>query len=62
MLSVVFGTPGWIRTSGLQSRSYQAVNEETVGAQWFVGFGQIFRELQKIPGGIAVQRLRGFSQ
>ena len=24
-LSLLFGTPDWIRTSGLQSRSYQAV-------------------------------------
>ena len=24
-----FGAPDWIRTSGLQSRSYQAVKEET---------------------------------
>ena len=26
----------------------------------FVGFGQIYGELQKIPGGVAVQCLRGF--
>ena len=30
-----FGTPGWIRTSGLQSRSYQAVKGKTVVAQGF---------------------------
>ena len=31
-----------------------------LGANGFVGFRQIFMELQKTPGGIAVQRLRGF--
>ena len=34
----VFGTPDWIRTSGLQSRSYQAVNAGALmpqGFQWF---------------------------
>ena len=30
-----FGTPDWIRTSGLQSRSYQAVKPETAAAQGF---------------------------
>ena len=55
-----FGTPDWIRTSGLQSRSLQAVKRETVGANGFVGFGQICKVLQKIPGGIASQCLRGF--
>ena len=36
--SVVFGTPGWIRTSGLQSRSHQAVKRKNLGAQWFCWF------------------------
>ena len=34
----LFGTPDWIRTSGLQSRSYQAVNVGALmpqGFQWF---------------------------
>ena len=31
-----------------------------LGPSGFVGFWQIFRELQKIPGGIAAQCLRGF--
>ena len=33
MLEMVFGTPDWIRTSGLQSRSYQAVKPESPAAQ-----------------------------
>ena len=33
--STHFGMPDWIRTSGLQSRSYQAVKPETAAAQWF---------------------------
>ena len=35
--STHFGTPDWIRTSGLQSRSYQAVKPQTVVVQ---GFGR----------------------
>ena len=38
LFAVIFGTPDWIRTSGLQSRSYQAVNAEALmpqGFQWF---------------------------
>ena len=31
--STHFGMPDWIRTSGLQSRSYQAVKPETLAAQ-----------------------------
>ena len=33
MFETVFGTPDWIRTSGLQSRSYQAVKPESTAAQ-----------------------------
>jgi len=33
--STHFGMPDWIRTSGLQSRSYQAVKGKTVVAQGF---------------------------
>ena len=47
--SVVFGTPGWIRTSGLQSRSHQAVNGKTVGAQWFCWFWAIFQRIAENP-------------
>jgi len=35
-------------------------NGKPLGANNFVGFRQIFMELQKIPGGIAPQRLREF--
>ena len=35
-------------------------NVKTLGPNAFVGFRQIFMELQKIPGGIAPQRLREF--
>ena len=37
-------------------------NGKPLGPSGFVGFGQICRELQKIPGGIAPQRLRDFLQ
>ena len=30
---ILYGTPDWIRTSGLQSRSYQAVKPENPAAQ-----------------------------
>jgi len=33
MFETVFGTPDWIRTSGLQSRSYQAVKPESPAVQ-----------------------------
>jgi len=35
---VVFGTPDWIRTSDLQSRSYQAIKRKTIAAQSFHRF------------------------
>ena len=35
---VFFGTPDWIRTSGLQSRSYQAVKRKILAAQLFHPF------------------------
>ena len=38
MFKVVFGTPDWIRTSDLQSRSHQAVKRKNLGAQWFCWF------------------------
>ena len=34
-------------------------NGKPLGRSGFVGFGQICRELQKNPGGVAVQCLRG---
>ena len=37
------GTPDWSRTSGLQSRSYQAVNEKACICKAFVGCVQISR-------------------
>ena len=52
-----FGAPDWIRTSGLQSRSYQAVKEET---QVSCGF-QISTDLQKPWRPLALLGSHGFS-
>ena len=43
--SVVFGTPGWIRTSGLQSRSHQAAKRESIAPQWSCGFWTDLRRI-----------------
>ena len=48
-MSFYFGTPGWIRTSGLQSRSDQAVNRESVGAQRVCGIWTDLREITEDP-------------
>ena len=45
----VFGTPDWIRTSGLQSRSYQAVKPESTAAQEFGGYCTNFQHLGRTP-------------
>ena len=47
--SVVFGTPGWIRTSGLQSRSHQADKRWSTAAQWFCRFWTDLRSLIEKP-------------
>ena len=41
MLAVFRGTPDWIRTSGLQSRSYQAVKPEALRHKGLVEIAQI---------------------
>ena len=43
----LYGTPDWIRTSGLQSRSYQAVKPESLAAQWFGWYRTNFRHFEK---------------
>ena len=43
MLAVFRGTPDWIRTSGLQSRSYQAVKPESPAAQGLGWYSTNFR-------------------
>ena len=45
--STHFGMPDWIRTSGLQSRSYQAVKPESLAAQWFGWYRTNFRHFEK---------------
>ena len=47
--STHFGTPDWIRTSGLQSRSYQAVKPESLAAQGFDWYRTNFRHFEKKP-------------
>ena len=46
----LFGTPDWIRTSGLQSRSYQVVKCETLAAQSLHRFYTIKDEEYKKAG------------
>ena len=41
--STHFGMPDWIRTSGLQSRSYQVVKPESLAAQGFGWYRTNFR-------------------
>ena len=43
------GTPDWIRTSGLQSRSYQAVKPESPAAQGFDWCCTNFRHFEEQP-------------
>ena len=47
--STHFGMPDWIRTSGLQSRSYQAVKPQTVVLQGFGGYCTNFRHFEEKP-------------
>ena len=47
---ILYGTPDWIRTSGLlQSRGYQAVKPESLAAQWFGGCCTNFRRFMRKP-------------
>jgi hypothetical protein len=54
--------PDWIRTSGLWSRSYQAVKPESTAAQCsgLIMIAQIFGILKKNLGSLAAQDSRGF--
>ena len=47
--STHFGTPDWIRTSGLQSRSYQTVKPQTVVVQGFGRNCTNFRRFMRKP-------------
>jgi hypothetical protein len=47
--STHFGMPDWIRTSGLQSRSYQAVKPGSLAAQGFGGYCTNFRHFEEKP-------------
>ena len=46
---ILYGMPDWIRTSGLWSRSYQAVKPETAAAQWFDHDCTNFRHFEEKP-------------
>lgn len=58
--STHFGMPDWIRTSGLQSRSYQAVKPETAAAQVFDGYCTNFRHFMRKPQKPCATRLLRF--
>ena len=45
----LYGMPDWTRTSGLWSRSYQAVKPETAAAQWFDHDCTNFRHFEEKP-------------
>ena len=47
--STHFGMPDWIRTSGLQSRSYQTVKPQTVVVQGFGRNCTNFRRFMRKP-------------
>ncbi len=55
-----------VRPAGFEPVAYRVgvirrSNGKSLQANGFVSFGQICEELQKVPGGIAVQCLRGLS-
>ena len=56
------GTPDWIRTSGLQSRSYQAVKLEALRRKGLIGVAHIFAILKKNLGSLIGQGFRDFSR
>ena len=60
MLETFFGTPDWIRTSGLQSRSYQAVKLEALRRKGLIGVAQISAILKKSHRILAGQGFRDF--
>ena len=60
--STHFGMPDWIRTSGLQSRSYQAVKLESPAAQELGWYRTNFWHFEKNLGSLAGQGFRGFLQ
>ena len=62
MLAVFRGTPDWIRTSGIESRSYQTVKPESLRRKGLVGVAQISAILEKNLGSLARQGFRGFSR
>ena len=57
---ILFGTPDWIRTSGLQSRSYQAVKPQTVVVQGFGGNCTNLRHFMRKPQKPCATRLLRF--
>ena len=62
MFETVFGTPDWIRTSGLQRRSYQTVKLEALRRKGLIGVAQISGILKKNLGSLTGQGFRGFSR
>ena len=62
----LYGTPDWIRTSGLQSRSYQTVKPQTVVVQGFgrncTNFRRFMRKPRNPCGARASEVFRSSSQ
>ena len=59
---ILYGMPDWIRTSGLQSRSYQAVRPQALRRKGLIGVAQISAILKKNLGSLVGQGFRGFLQ
>ena len=59
---LILGTPDWIRTSGLWSRSYKAVNCKLFRRKGLVEIAQISAILKKSHRILAGQGSRGFSR
>ena len=58
--STHFGMPDWIRTSGLQSRSYQAVKPGSLAAQGLSWVYTDFRHFKEKPRKPCATRLLRF--
>jgi len=54
--------PDWIRTSGLQSRSYQTVKPEALRRKGLIGAAQISGILKKDIRSLIGQGFRAFSR
>jgi len=62
LFEVVFGVPEWIRISGLQRWSYQAIKQKNIAAQSFHKFCAKLNEDCKKTGVVVAQRPRFFKR